>query len=70
MVDELENEEDRLSQEHRRDLIKRLDASEEQLRELEERRRVPGRLSEEELAREIELERERNRSLRGFGQAF
>jgi hypothetical protein len=52
----------------RRGLIERLNRNEERLEELEVRRREPGgRLSEEELAREIEMERERNLARRGFG---
>lgn len=64
------DEEARLRRENRQALIERLNASEERLRKLEGRRREPDRLSEEELAREIEIERERNRSRWGFGQAF
>lgn len=56
------------ARERRRALIARLNASEERLRELEERRQQPGKLSEEELAREIELERDRNAWRGGFGQ--
>lgn len=57
------------ARERRRALITRLDASEQRLRELEERRLEPGgRLSDEELEWEIEMERERNRSRWGFGQ--
>ena len=52
----------------RRGLIERLNRNEERLEELEVRRREPGgRLSEEELAREIEMERQRNLARRGFG---
>ncbi len=64
-----EEERREAARQRRRGLIERLNRSEERLRELEIRRREPGgRLSDEELAREIELERERNLSRRGFGQ--
>ena len=68
MADGPENEAARLRQENRRALIERLNAKEEYLTELEGRRREPGRLTEEELANEIERERERNLSRLGFGQ--
>ena len=53
--------------ERRRALIERLNANDEYLRRLEGQRRATGQLSEEELAQEIE--RERNLSRLGFGQA-
>jgi hypothetical protein len=63
-----EDERREAARRRRRDLIERLDRNEERLEELEARRREPGgRLSEEELAREIEMERERNLARRGFG---
>lgn len=46
----------------RRALIERLNANDEYLRGLEERRRETGQLSPEELDLEIEKERDRSRS--------
>lgn len=69
MVDGHGDEEARLRRERRRALIERLNANDEYLHKLEGRRRDAGQLSEEELAQEIELERERNLSRLGFGQA-
>ncbi len=63
-----EDERREAARRRRRGLIERLNRNEERLEELEVRRREPGgRLSEEELAREIEMERERNLARRGFG---
>ena len=69
MVDERGDEEARLRRERRRTLIERLNANDEYLHKLEGRRREAEQLSEEELAREIEMERERDLSRLGFGQA-
>ncbi len=69
MVDASENEEGRSRREHRQALIERLNANDDGLRKLEGRRRETAQLSEEELAQEIERERERNLSRLGFGQA-
>ena len=69
MIDGRGDEEARLRRERRRALIERLNANDEYLRELEGRRREAGQLSEEELAQEIEMERGRNLSRLGFGQA-
>lgn len=73
MVNGSGDEEAQLRREHRRVLAERLDANDEYLRKLEEQRREAGQLSEEELAREIEFERERNRrepgSIAGGGRA-
>ena len=63
-----EDERREAARRRRRGLIERLNRNEERLEELEVRRREPGgRLSEEELAREIEMERQRNLARRGFG---
>jgi hypothetical protein len=63
-----EDERREAARRRRRGLIERLNRNEERLEELEVRRREPGgRLSEEELAREIEMERERNLARRGYG---
>ena len=69
MVDGSENEEGRSRREHRQAVIERLNANDDGLRKLEGRRRETAQLSEEELAQEIERERERNLSRLGFGQA-
>ena len=69
MVDASENEEGRSRREHRQAVIERLNANDDGLRKLEGRRRESAQLSEEELAQEIERERERNLSRLGFGQA-
>lgn len=60
----------RLTRERRRALIDRLNANDVYLQRLEGRRRETGGPSEEDLARQIEQERERNLSRRGFGQAI
>lgn len=65
----LDKEEERLRRERRQALIERLNANDEYLYKLEGRRHETARLSEEELAQEIERERERNLSRRGFSQA-
>ena len=65
MVDGRGEEEARLHRERRRALIERLNANDEYLRGLEERRRETGQLSPEEL--DLEIEKERNRSRRDAG---
>ena len=60
---------ERLRLERKQALIARLNANDEYLHKLEGRRHETARLSEEELAQEIERERERNLSRLGFGQA-
>ena len=65
VVDGRENEEARLRRERRQALIQRLNANDEYLREIEGRRREAGQLSPEEL--ELEIQKERNRSLRDAG---
>ena len=67
MLDGSENEEGRSRREHRRALIERLNANDEYLQGIEGRRRETGQLSPEEL--ELEIEKERNRSLRDAGGA-
>ena len=57
--------ESRLKRERRQALIQRLNADDEYLQSLEGRRRETGQLSEEELA--LEIERQRNLSRRGYG---
>ena len=63
MVEGRGDEEARLQRDRRRALIERLNANDEYLRQLEERRREAGQLSEEERALKIEQERERNRQV-------